>query len=116
MKNTTIKKFDHSKKHISDIDFVEYKELSAFDHIKFAFKKTKPKDAIAYALITLFSTWILFCWVNFTNTYYSWNSPEGPWGRELFGLMTITRGASGTLFVMISCWYLLDWFLSEKPE
>ena len=102
-----------------DVQFTEYKEASTFDLLKLAFQKSKSTDLIAYVLMFCLLSWVVFCWVNATNPYYTRNwkfSDDNSWGQFLAFPMDLTRGVSALGVIGGSLYYIMFWFLNRNDE
>lgn len=87
------------------VKFDEWKEVSAFDHIKLAFNKMQKKDAIAYVLIVAWVAWFIGCW---------FVEPDMDKNYGLHLGVNITRVMGIILVIYSSFCYLLNWYYDKK--
>lgn len=106
---------DDSK--IKDVPFTEYKEASAFDHLKIAFRKAKVADWIAYAIILILSSWVIFCWMKVGDRSYHWRYADmETWKYSISNYMDFTRTGSIYFSFFGGVAYLAFWVMNKSSN
>lgn len=87
----------YQSREIQDVKFDEFKNWSAWDHLKLSLKKLKIGDILAVLFTFWWIYWIGLCWID---------PPKDKWGFESMPA-TFTKIVTGFVFTLVSLYWIV---------